>query len=234
MMFTHASPFTCCWVYVGGYIISLDRSLSRSLSPFPVSGTHTLFCPNVVSSLIHACIISSYFVASSNPLLFFSLYFIHSSQFPLLPSFSPPSHIFIAMVSTSTTTCQIKLKWHSFFMWIKSSSPSSSAQRKRSTRSNTQCCGFCGHHSNNQQPPVIDDEAWKPTPRRGSKSSNTSDASAGTASTSWSTSSKPIMSLLFRRRASASVPEMEEIDRERERIEEMYAFAMDEVCKIIK
>ncbi|CDH56688.1 predicted protein [Lichtheimia corymbifera JMRC:FSU:9682] len=133
------------------------------------------------------------------------------------------------MVSTSTTTCQIKLKWHSFFMWIKSSSPSSSAQRKRSTRSNTQCCGFCGHHSNNQQPPVIDDEAWKPTPRRGSKSSNTSDASAGTASTSWSTSSKPIMSLLFRRRASASVPEMEEIDRERERIEEMYAFAMDEL-----
>lgn len=229
MMFTHASPFTCCWVYVSGYIISLDRSLSRSLSPFPVSGTHTLFCPNVVSSLIHACIISSYFVASSNPLLFFP-YFIHSSHFPLLPSFSPPSHIFITMVSTSTTTCQIKLKWHTFFMWIKSSS--SSAQRKRSTtKNNTQCCGFCGHHSNNQQPPpVIDDEAWKPTPRRGSKSSNTSDASAGTASTSWSTSSKPIMSLLFRRRASASAPEMEEIDRERERIEEMYALAMDEVC----
>lgn len=87
MMFTHASPFTCCWVYVSGYIISLDRSLSRSLSPFPVSGTHTLFCPNVVSSLIHACIISSYFVASSNPLLFFSLLYS-------LLSFSPASFFF--------------------------------------------------------------------------------------------------------------------------------------------
>lgn len=108
-------------------------------------------------------------------------------------------------------------------MWIKSSS----AQHKRSTRNNTQCCGFCGH--NQQHAVIVDDEVWKPTPRRGSKSSNTSDASAGTVSTTWSTSSKPIMSLLFRRRASASAPEMEEIDRERERIEKMYALAMDEL-----
>lgn len=223
MMFTHVSPFTCCYVYVGRHIISLDRSLSRSLfpfSPFPVSGTHTLFCPNVVSSLIHACIISSYFVASSSPLLFLLLY--TPLIFPCFLLFRHHYH-FYTMVSTST--CQIKLKWHTFFMWIKSSS----AQHKRSTRNNTQCCGFCGH--NQQHAVIVDDEVWKPTPRRGSKSSNTSDASAGTVSTTWSTSSKPIMSLLFRRRASASAPEMEEIDRERERIEKMYALAMDEVCK---